>query len=133
MRSLPEVVIYRQTGSLIFSNAAAFSQQARELLWKRTDPPAKVLIVDCEQMADMDITGAEEIVALSEELRAADVDLLLARLHGDARVTADKTGVTAAIGEDSVLPSVRAARQALADRGIDWDHPRAAGDDEDQT
>lgn len=109
------------------------SQQARELLWKRTDPPAKALIVDCEQMADMDITGAEEIVALSEELRAADVDLLLAWLHGDARVTADNSGVIAAIGEDRVLPSVRAARQALTDRGIDWDNPRAAGDDEDQT
>lgn len=130
---LPEVVIYRQTGSLIFSNAAAFSQQARELLWKRTDPPAKVLIVDCEQMADMDITGAEEIVALSEELRAADVDLLLARLHGDARVTADNSGVTAAIGEDRVVPSVRAARQALTDRSIDWDQPQVAGDDQDQT
>jgi high affinity sulfate transporter 1 len=107
------VVVYRQTGSLIFSNAAAFSQQARELLWARTDPPATGLVVDCEQMADMDVTGAEEILALLEELQAADVELWLARLHGDAQITAEKAGVIAAVGEDHVVPTIRAAGQAF--------------------
>jgi high affinity sulfate transporter 1 len=105
--TLPGLVVYRQTGSLIFSNAAAFSQQARELLWARTDPPATGLVVDCEQMADMDVTGAEEIIALAEELEAAGVELWLARVHGDALVTAEKAGVIEAIGDDHVLATVR--------------------------
>jgi high affinity sulfate transporter 1 len=105
----PGMVVYRQTGSLIFSNAAAFSQEARQLLWNRTDPPADVLVVDCEQMADMDITGAEEIVALFEELQASDVDMWLVRLHGDARVTADKAGVIDAVGEERVFSTLRLA------------------------
>jgi MFS superfamily sulfate permease-like transporter len=107
--TLPEIVIYRQTGSLIFSNAAAFSQHARELLWKRTDPPATYLVVDCEQMADMDVTGAEEIISLHEELEAADVELWLARLHGAALITAEKAGVIVAVGKDHVMPTVRSA------------------------
>ena len=118
-RPLPEIVVYRQTGSLIFSNSAAFSQQARELLWRRTDPPATVLVVDCEQMADLDITGAEEIVALNEELAAADVELWLARLHGDALVTAEKAGVIDASGEERVLATVRAIGQVRREREID--------------
>jgi len=117
--TLPEVVVYRQTGSLIFSNAAAFSQQARELLWRRTYPPATDLVVDCEQMADLDITGAEEIVALHEELAAAEVDLWLARLHGDALVTAQKAGVIDAIGQDRVLAAVRIIGQVRRSREAD--------------
>jgi high affinity sulfate transporter 1 len=129
--TLPEIVIYRQPGSLIFSNAAAFSQQARELLWARTDPPASLLVVDCEQMADMDVTGAEEIVSLHEELQAADVELWLARLHGAALVTAEKAGVIAAIGEDHVLPTIRSAGQTFRTQQSDTDEA-FEGSDEDR-
>jgi SulP family sulfate permease len=108
-QTLPGMVVYRQTGSLIFSNAAAFSKQARQLLWNRTDPPASVLLVDCEQMADMDTTGAEEIISLNEELEASDVELWLTRLHGAALITADKAGVIDAIGEDHVMATIRVA------------------------
>ena len=113
------VVIYRQTGSLVFSNAAAFSQQAHELLWARTDPPAWLLLVDCEQMADLDVSGAEEIISLHQQLQAADVDLWLVRLHGDALIIAEKAGVIAAIGTDNVLPTIRVARQRYRARVSD--------------
>ena len=115
--TLPGLVVYRPTGSLIFSNAAAFSDQARELLWNRTDPPASALIVDCEQMADMDITGAEEIVTLNEELAASDVELWLARLHGEALVIAQRAGVVDAIGEDRIKATVRLAGEAARQPG----------------
>jgi len=114
--TMPGLVVYRPAGSLIFSNAAAFSQQARELLWARTDPPAYVLVVDCEQMADMDVTGAKEMLSLHEELQAADVELWLARLHSAALTTAERAGVLAAVGEDNILPTIRAAREAAQSR-----------------
>jgi high affinity sulfate transporter 1 len=118
-QTLAGMVIYRQTGSLIFSNAAAFSNQARELLWNRTDPPASVLLVDCEQMADMDTTGAEEIISLNEELEASDVELWLTRLHGDALTTAEKAGVINAIGEDHVMATIRLAGRTFRSRNLD--------------
>ncbi|MFB3051761.1 MAG: STAS domain-containing protein, partial [Acidimicrobiia bacterium] len=130
-KTLPEIVVYRQPGSLIFSNAAAFSQQARQLLWARTDPPASLLVVDCEQMADMDVTGAEEIMSLHEELQEADVELWLARLHGAALVTAEKAGVIAAIGEDHVMPTIRSAGQTFRTQQSDTDET-FEGNDEDR-
>jgi SulP family sulfate permease len=120
-RTLPGMVVYRQTGSLIFSNAAAFSKQARQLLWNRTDPPASVLLVDCEQMADMDTTGAEEIISLNEELEASNVELWLTRLHGDALITADKAGVINAIGEDHVMATIRLAGRTFRSKNPDLD------------
>jgi SulP family sulfate permease len=121
--TLPKVVVYRQTGSLIFSNAEAFSQQARELLWSRTDPPAELLIVDCEQMADLDTTGAEGVVALFDELRDADVDMWLTRLHGYARITAEKAGVVDAIGDERILPNLRSAASQVLERYPDLAGP----------
>ena len=123
--TLTGLVIYRQTGSLIFSNAEAFSKQARELLWKRTDPPAELLVVDCEQMADMDVSGADEIVSLFEELQEADVDLWLTRLHGDALVTAEKAGVIEELGEERVHPTVRVAGEAFRERFPELGQPIA--------
>jgi len=128
--TLPEIVVYRQPGSLIFSNAAAFSQQARQLLWARTDPPASLLVVDCEQMADMDVTGAEEIMSLHEELQEADVELWLARLHGAALVTAEKAGVIAAIGEDHVMPTVRSAGETFHAQRSDAGEAVDGGDED---
>jgi high affinity sulfate transporter 1 len=123
--TLTGLVVYRQTGSLIFSNADAFSKQARELLWKRTDPPAEVLVVDCEQIADMDVSGAEELISLFEELQDADVEMWLTRLHGDALVIAQKAGVIDALGEDRILPTVRAGGDTFRSRYPDLGQPIA--------
>ena len=112
----PGIAVYRQTGSLIFSNAAGFANEVRALLWRREDPPAELLILDCEQMADMDTSGAEELLTLVDELHEAVVEVWLVRLHGDARVTADKAGVIEAVGEDRLLPTIRAAQQAIEAR-----------------
>jgi SulP family sulfate permease len=123
--TLTGLVVYRQTGSLIFSNADAFSKEARELLWKRTEPPAEVLIVDCEQIADMDVSGAEELILLFEELQAADVEMWLSRLHGDALVVAEKAGVIDALGDDRILPTVRAGGDTFRSRYPELGQPIA--------
>ena len=84
-----------------------------------------MLVVDCEQMADMDVTGAEEIVGLNEELRAADVEMWLVRLHGDALITAQNAGVIEVIGEENIMPTVRVAGQRLRSRTSPEDGPPA--------
>jgi SulP family sulfate permease len=122
------VVVYRQTGSLIFSNAEAFSSEVRELLWKRTDPTAELVIVDCEQIADLDVSGAEEIISLFEELQEAEVDLWLTRLHGDAQITAEKAGVLETLGGDRVLPTVRAAGESFRSQHPDLGKPIAGAE-----
>jgi len=115
---LPGVVVYRPAGPLIFSNAEAFSKQARQLLWQRTDPLAELLVVDCEEMYDLDSSGAEELIALHAELSEAGVDLWLTRVHGPAREVAENTGVISALGEDNVFANTRGAVAAFRQRGF---------------
>jgi MFS superfamily sulfate permease-like transporter len=117
-QTLPGVVVYRFDGPLIFSNAEAFIKQARSLLWQRVDPPADLLVIDCEEMYDLDSTGAEGLISLSEELSAADVALWLTRLHSSVRDITERTGVLEAIGEENVFTNTRAAIDAFRSRGF---------------
>lgn len=113
---VPGVVVHRFDSDLIFSNADGFSASVKELLYE-ADPPAGHVVIDCEQMADMDMTGAAALRDLVSEVRDAGVDLRLARLHGAARTTADRMGVLDLVGADHVHTTVDEAVTATGVRG----------------
>jgi MFS superfamily sulfate permease-like transporter len=106
-----EIVVHRFNADLIFSNADAFASSVLEMLY-RSDPPARLAVIDCEMMSDMDMTGAARLGELTEELRHAGVDLRLGRLHGPAREVADRSGVLETIGLDHVHLTVTEAVEA---------------------
>ena len=114
----PEVVVHRFNADLIFSNSDTFAASVVQLLYQ-SDPPARVAVIDCEMMADMDMTGAALLTELTDQLRENDVDVRLARLHGDAKAVADRSGVIDQIGEDhvhfTVAEAVQAAQAELSD------------------
>ena len=112
----PGVVVYRFDQDLIYTNAASFHQQGRELLWNRTDPPADLLIIDCEEMAEMDVTGARELLQFQEELAGKDVALYLTRLHGQPAGLATRAGIIDAVGEENVFTTIRSAVAAWNER-----------------
>jgi high affinity sulfate transporter 1 len=117
-----EVVVHRFNADLIFSNSDAFVDSVLEMLYQ-SDPPARVAVIDCEMMADMDMTGAARLGELVVELRNHEVDLRVARIHGAARDVADRSGVLDAIGEDrvhvTVADAVGASRLAIHQRHED--------------
>jgi MFS superfamily sulfate permease-like transporter len=111
----PEIVVHRFNADLIFSNSDAFAESVLEMLY-RSDPPAQVVVIDCEMMADMDMTGAARFGELVDELRDHGVDVRTARLHGTAREVADRSGLLAEIGDDHVhLTVAEAVRAAHAE------------------
>jgi len=112
----PGAVVYRFDEDLIYSNAASFHQQGRELLWSRTDPPADLLIVDCEQMSEMDVSGARELLDFHEELASNDVAMYLTRLHGQPARLAERAGIIDAVGHENVFTTIRSAVDAWNER-----------------
>jgi high affinity sulfate transporter 1 len=115
----PEVIVHRFNADLIFSNAGSFADSVVEMLYQ-SDPPCRVVVIDCEMMADMDMTGAARLSELVSELRERDVDVRLARLHGSAQKVASRFGVLDEIGDDhihlTVAEAVRAAQAELSER-----------------
>ena len=107
----PEIVVHRFNADLIFSNADSFTKSVLEMIY-RSDPPARAVVIDCEVMADLDITGAAQLEELVDELRGHDVEVRLARLHGAAKGVADRFGLIDKIGADHVCLTVSSAVDA---------------------
>ena len=81
----------------------------------RSEPPASVVVIDCEMMADMDMTGAARFKELVDGVRDHDVDVRLARLHGSAHVVAERSGLLAEVGDDRIHLTVAEAARAAQD------------------
>jgi MFS superfamily sulfate permease-like transporter len=105
---IPGVVVYRFEAPLIYANARSFADLARSLV-EDADPPAQVLVVDCEEMFEIDFTGAEALEGLVEDMRERDVEVRLARIHAPVLRLLDKSGVIATVGEQRVFSQVEGA------------------------
>jgi sulfate permease, SulP family len=105
---LPGIVVYRFEAPLIYANAAAFSDAARDLV-DAADPPARVLVVDCEEMFEVDFTGAEALNGLAEDMHERGVEVRLARVHEPVLETLRTSDVIATLGEEKIFPRVEDA------------------------
>ena len=102
---IPGVVVYRFDSPLIYANADAFAKGARDLV-DAADPAARTLVVDCEVMFGVDYTGAKALSGLIDDMRASDVDVLIARAHAAVVQRLRASGVIAKLGEDKIFPSI---------------------------
>jgi high affinity sulfate transporter 1 len=105
------VAVHRFDADLIFSNANSFGDSVRELLYE-SEPQAFAVVLDCEQMTLIDMTGAMALEELTVELRDNDVDVRLARIHGDALAVARRSGVLDVIGDTNIHTTVAGAVEA---------------------
>lgn len=102
------VVVYRFDAPLIYANAHQFTRVAQDLV-ASADPPARLLVVDCEVMFEADVTGVEELGGLIEDLRSRQVEVRLARVHDRVEETLRLSGVLDQLGETNIFRSVAGA------------------------
>ena len=110
-REVPGVMLYRFDAPLVFSNAGAFKATGQQILidTAASGPLPGTLVIDFEEVFYTDASGAESIRGLKRYASRYDVQILIARLHADARQTLARDGVLAEIGEDHIYDSVHAA------------------------
>jgi SulP family sulfate permease len=110
-REVPGVMLYRFDAPLIFSNAGAFKASGQQILIDTAakGPLPRALVIDFEEVFYTDASGAESIRGLKRYASRYDVEILIARLHADARKALARDGVLADIGEDHIYDSVHAA------------------------
>ncbi len=113
---VPGLVIVRLDAPLYFFNANVAKAQILELVASRQPAPHGMLI-DLAATADLDVTTADMLGDLVTDLRARDVEVLLAQVKGAVRDRLRKTGLMAELGEDRVYLSIGSA---VADFGRRW-------------
>lgn len=77
------VAIVRFEAPLVYANAERLLRAARTLVERRAHTTR--LVLDAEAVSDLDTSGAEALEMLDDELRAAGIELRIARLHLRAR------------------------------------------------
>ncbi|MGE3288522.1 MAG: SulP family inorganic anion transporter [Pseudonocardia sp.] len=77
-RSVPGLVVFRYDAPLFFANADDFRERALAEV-TAADPPARWLLLDVEAVVDIDITAADALRALCDELDRRGVVIALAR------------------------------------------------------
>ena len=103
-----DALVYRFEAPLIYANVGAFSDAALRLV-DEADPRPRVLVVDCEEMFSIDFTGAEAFEGLVADMREREVDVRLARVHSAVLRRLRKSGLIAALGEESVFTQIEDA------------------------
>ena len=104
----PGLVIFRWDAPLFFANAEIFRHQVLQAVAASPTPPVW-LIVAADAISDIDITAAESLDQLHDELLRQGVALHFAGLKGPVKDRLAHYGLLAQIGADRFEPTVGSA------------------------
>lgn len=121
--TLPGLIVYRYDAPLCFANAENFRRRALAAV-DAADPPARWLLLNVEAIAELDITAADALHALCDELDRRGVVTALARVKQDLMVYLEGSGLRDRIGDDRIFPTLPTAVAAYKARGHNNADPR---------
>jgi high affinity sulfate transporter 1 len=107
---VPRVLVYRWEAPLFFANAGAFREQVRLLVRERR--PAWV-VLQCEAMTDIDVTAAEMLRQLDEELNHQGVHIAFAEMRHRIQQQALTYGLFKTLDRDRFYPTLGGAIRAI--------------------
>ncbi|MDH4346888.1 MAG: sodium-independent anion transporter, partial [Thermoleophilia bacterium] len=79
---------------------------------RESDPPARAVLLDAAAVTHVDTTGIDALRDVHDELEAAGVRFMVARLKGPVRDIFERSGLLEELGPANVFPSVRAGVDA---------------------
>ena len=116
---VPGVVVFRWEAPLFFANSGQFRDQIRKLARERT--PAWILL-QCEAITDIDVTAAEVLKSLDEELNEHGVHLAFVELRDRLQDLIHRYGLHTTLDQEHFYPSLQEALDATAHAARE--HPR---------
>lgn len=108
--TIPGLLIFRPNATMYFPNATAMRDGIRTLV-KTSKQPVRAVLIDMAANDQLDITSAEMLENLAEQLHNEGIELLLAEVHQPVREMAARSGLLEKIGAEQIFPTVDAAVQ----------------------
>ena len=109
-----DYVALRFDGSLVFINAAHFEQAVLKSLSEF--PNAKAILIIGQGINRVDATGEEKLRALTKDLKAAGVTLMLAGLKRQVREAMERARLQDVIGEENIIGNKETALKIMEER-----------------
>jgi high affinity sulfate transporter 1 len=111
---LADVVVYRWEAPLFFANCSSFRTQVRELVAAR---PVSWVVIQSEAITDIDVSAAQMLEQLDQELNARGVHLAFAELRTRLQELLHRYELFDQIDRQHVYVSLEAALTAIHDQG----------------
>lgn len=112
-RQIQDVVVYRWEAPLFFANAGIFRQEIRRLVRERQP---RWVVLQCEAITDIDVTAAEMLEHLDEELNAAGVHMAFAEMRARLQELTLRYGLFETLDRDHFYPTLHSAIAAIETR-----------------
>lgn len=110
-RQLDDVVVYRWEAPLFFANAGQFRDQVRKLV---RDHEPRWIVLQCEAVTDIDVTAAEIVRDLDEELNAKGIHIAFVELRDRLRDLIRRYGLHTTLDQEHFYPSLDRALDDIA-------------------
>jgi SulP family sulfate permease len=108
----PGLIVYRFGADLFYANDNRFADEVRALV-ERAPTPVRWFFVDVGAITDIDYSAAQSIRDLLDDLRRQGVGVVFARDSSYLRSDMDRHGVTEAVGERQIFPTLHEAIAAV--------------------
>jgi high affinity sulfate transporter 1 len=119
-RQIPGLVLFRWDAPLFFANAELFKARVLDTAAK-SPTPVRWFVVAAEPVTSVDVTAADILAELIEELRAKDVELSFAELKDPVKDKLKRFGLFAQLGDTRFFPTIEeAVNRYLQIHKVDW-------------
>ena len=111
------VLIVRFEAPVFFGNADYFRQSVFRLVDGEDRPPSALVLV-CDAMSDIDLTGLEALRDLIDSVQRRGIEIRMCRVKGPVHDALLESGVADLVGPRHFYDSVKAAKKGLAPDGL---------------
>ncbi|MCZ8107773.1 MAG: sulfate permease [Burkholderiales bacterium] len=119
-RQVPGLVLFRWDAPLFFANAEFFRERALEAV-AQSPTPVKWLIVAAEPVTSVDVTAADALADLDDQLEARGIELCFAELKDPVKDKLKQFGLFPRFGDAAFFHTVGAAVSAYLDaHAVAW-------------
>ena len=111
---IPGVVVLRWEAPLFFANCAAFRTEVRDTVRER---PVSWVVVQCEAITDIDVSAAQMLEQLDQELNAQGIHMAFVEMRARLQELVFRYGLYETLDRDRFYPTVEAALADLRPAG----------------
>ncbi len=112
---LPGIVVYRWEAPLFFANCSSFRSQLRHVVKAR---PVSWVVIQCEAITDIDVSAAQMLEQLDQELNASDIHMAFVEMRTRLQLLVRRYGLFETLDRDRFYPTLESGLTAI--QGEDW-------------
>jgi MFS superfamily sulfate permease-like transporter len=117
---IPGLVLFRWDAPLFFANAEQFRMHVIDAV-NASPTPVRWFVVAAEPVTSIDVTSADMLIELDDELAKAGIELVFAEMKDPVKDKLKRFGLFTHLEERLIFPTIGSAVDAYVKMsGVDW-------------